>query len=127
MTTLQEAATQALVALNLPLAGNRTPEAHLEAMQSLRTALAQQGEHVAEIVHVKASGYPEIEWAYTARLHPSVGTKLYTAAPAALQPMTDAEIIEIAVNTMSAEPGRDGYVLPITFARAILEKVEATK
>ena len=34
--------------------------------------------------------------------------------------MTDAEIIAIAERTKTAEPGRDGYVLPISFARAIL-------
>lgn len=35
-------------------------------------------------------------------------------------PISDERIIEIAIATKSAEPGRDGYVLPITFARAVL-------
>lgn len=42
--------------------------------------------------------------------------------------LTDAEIIDIAERTKTAEPGRDGYVLPISFARAILAAhSEATK
>lgn len=36
-----------------------------------------------------------------------------------LTPLTDDKIIEIAKATTSAEPGRDGYVLPLSFARAI--------
>lgn len=34
--------------------------------------------------------------------------------------MTDERIIKVAKATKSAEPGTEGYVLPITFARAIL-------
>jgi hypothetical protein len=34
--------------------------------------------------------------------------------------MTDAEIIDIAKRTASAEPGRDGFILPVKFARALL-------
>ena len=34
-------------------------------------------------------------------------------------PMTDDEIVDIAIKGKSAESGRDGYVLPISFARAI--------
>ena len=35
------------------------------------------------------------------------------------QPLTDKQIIEIANKTQTAEPGTNGYVLPISFARAI--------
>jgi hypothetical protein len=35
------------------------------------------------------------------------------------KPLTDDEIIEIAKQTQSAEPGREGYILPVSFARAI--------
>ena len=35
------------------------------------------------------------------------------------QSLTVEEIVEIAKTTQSAEPGRDGYILPVTFARAI--------
>ena len=33
---------------------------------------------------------------------------------------TDAEIIALADETRTGEPGRDGYILPISFARAVL-------
>ncbi|WP_427183652.1 hypothetical protein ACL598_17760 [Bordetella bronchialis] len=35
---------------------------------------------------------------------------------------TDADIIALARETQSADPGRDGYILPITFARALLAR-----
>lgn len=35
---------------------------------------------------------------------------------------TDSEIIALADATRTGEPGRDGYVLPISFARAVLAK-----
>ena len=35
---------------------------------------------------------------------------------------TDAEIIALADETRTGEPGRDGYILPISFARAVLAK-----
>ena len=35
---------------------------------------------------------------------------------------TDAEIIALADETRTGEPGREGYILPISFARAVLEK-----
>ena len=34
--------------------------------------------------------------------------------------LSDDQIIQIAQRTETAEPGRDGYVLPISFARAII-------
>lgn len=40
-------------------------------------------------------------------------------AVAARVPMTVDQIVQIARETQTAEPGRDGYVLPVTFARAI--------
>lgn len=33
--------------------------------------------------------------------------------------LTDEEIIALAIATKSADPGRDGYILPVTFARAV--------
>ena len=88
-------------------------------LTGLRTALAQQGAPQpmtdAEYQHMTANGAKA--WA---GVDPQ---ELRTGAV-----LTDAEIIAIAVDTMSAEPGRDGYVLPITFARAILAAhSEATK
>ena len=44
---------------------------------------------------------------------------LYTAPQPARKPLTDEQIIEIADKTQTAEPGTDGYILPISFARAI--------
>ena len=35
---------------------------------------------------------------------------------------TDAEIIALADETRTGEPGREGYILPISFARAVLDK-----
>ena len=35
---------------------------------------------------------------------------------------TDADIIALADKTRTGEPGRDGYILPISFARAVLAK-----
>jgi hypothetical protein len=46
----------------------------------------------------------------------------HEAPPAAQRPwqgLTDEAIIEIAKQTQSAEPGREGYILPVSFARAI--------
>jgi hypothetical protein len=44
-----------------------------------------------------------------------------------MQGLTNERIIEIAKATESAEPGRDGYILPISFARAIEAEVEASR
>lgn len=38
---------------------------------------------------------------------------------AARKPLTDEEIMKTAKETQSAEPGRDGYILPFAFARAV--------
>ena len=35
---------------------------------------------------------------------------------------TDAEIIALADEARAGEPGRDGYILPISFARAVLQR-----
>ena len=35
---------------------------------------------------------------------------------------TNADIIALADKTRTGEPGRDGYILPISFARAVLAK-----
>jgi hypothetical protein len=43
---------------------------------------------------------------------------LYTTPPKR-QPLTDEQIIAVAKSTKSAEPGAEGYILPITFAREI--------
>jgi hypothetical protein len=48
-------------------------------------------------------------------------TKVYFGTPAP-QPveLTDEEIADIAKETETAEPGRDGYILPHSFARAVI-------
>ena len=46
-------------------------------------------------------------------------TPLYTK-PHQGADLTDEDIVRIAIESKSAEPGRDGYVLPISFARAVL-------
>ena len=43
----------------------------------------------------------------------------YVKQDLAHQPLTDEQIIEIANKTQTAEPGTNGYILPISFARAI--------
>ena len=43
----------------------------------------------------------------------------YVKQEPAHHPLTDEQIIEIADKTQTAEPGTDGYILPISFARAI--------
>ena len=52
------------------------------------------------------------------------GIPLY-AHPPSRQPLTEAEIIKIAQDNLAADPGRDGYILPIKFARAIEAAVRA--
>lgn len=47
---------------------------------------------------------------------------LVDSAPISITPLkelTDDIIIEIAKKTATAEPGRDGYILPVSFARAL--------
>lgn len=38
--------------------------------------------------------------------------------------LTTARIIEIADQTRTAEPGKDGYILPVSFARAIEKEID---
>ena len=45
--------------------------------------------------------------------------QIFTRPPAVRDPLTEAEIIKIAQDNLAADPGRDGYILPIKFARAI--------
>jgi hypothetical protein len=57
----------------------------------------------------------------------STGSAPAEPAPApAMVMLTTEEILDIGIATKSAEPGRDGYILPISFARAIEAKI-ATK
>ena len=35
------------------------------------------------------------------------------------QPLTDEQVRAISLNTCTAEPGRDGFILPYSFTRAI--------
>ena len=44
---------------------------------------------------------------------------LYLHPPTVREPLSDAEIIKIAQDNLAADPGRDGYILPIKFAHAI--------
>jgi hypothetical protein len=48
------------------------------------------------------------------------GMKLYLAAKPTVRELSNYEICAIAKETESAEPGRDGYILPVSFARAVL-------
>lgn len=64
--------------------------------------------------------------------HPATGLErsthtipLYLHPPAAREPLTEAEIIELAKDNLAADPGRDGYILPIKFAHAIEAAVRA--
>jgi hypothetical protein len=41
------------------------------------------------------------------------------AAPVAAEALTVEEFIAIADATKSADPGRDGYILPVTYGRAV--------
>jgi hypothetical protein len=50
---------------------------------------------------------------------------VYTTPKPCHQSLTEEEIVEIAKVTKSAEPGRDGYILPVTFARAIEDAFKA--
>lgn len=75
-------------------------------------------EPVATVAEVHMSRYT-LEW--TNGPLPE-GTKLYTTPPAARRQSTSLtveQIVDIAKKTQTAEPGRDGYVLPCSFARAI--------
>lgn len=58
---------------------------------------------------------------YTAHAQQQRWEGWQAAAKPALD-LTDQQIIEVAVATTTAEPGTDGYVLPISFARALFEK-----
>ena len=66
--------------------------------------------------HVKTSTLHD--WTYDAQA-------LYTHPPAVREPLTEAEIIKIAQDNLAADPGRDGYILPIKFAHAIEAAVRA--
>ena len=41
--------------------------------------------------------------------------------------LTDEQIIAVATASRAAEPGDNGYILPISFARAIIAAHEAAK
>lgn len=57
-----------------------------------------------------------------------IDAMLAAAPQLAAQPeLTDAEICGIAKSTQTAEPGRDGYILPVSFARAVIAAHEAKK
>ena len=51
---------------------------------------------------------------------------LYTK-PQPVAELTDDEIVKIAIASRGAEPGRDGYILPLTFARAVLTAQKGKK
>ena len=50
----------------------------------------------------------------------SHGMRPLYAKPQPVSDLTDEEIVKIAIASSGAEPGRDGYILPVTFARAVL-------
>lgn len=51
--------------------------------------------------------------------------QIFTRPPAVREPLSEAEIIKIAQDNLAADPGRDGYILPIKFAHAIEAAVRA--
>jgi hypothetical protein len=69
------------------------------------------------------------EWSYgfsAVRIYPPDRAS-HTTPPAAQRPwvgLTDDEIVEIAKQTKSAEPGRNGYILPVSFAQSIEAKLK---
>jgi hypothetical protein len=61
------------------------------------------------------------DWEYQVR-------RLYAAPqaqPAVQADLTYAEIIAVAIASKSADPGRDGYILPISFACALMAAQQA--
>ena len=117
-----------------------------EVIDALRTALAEQPaeqsnnpvgavfqEPVAMPSSVRKAAYDQIDRFLRNNLHDddyadysAALDSLYTAPqPAKRVPLTDDEIIRAAISTQSAEPGRDGYILPVTFSRAIEAAYEA--
>ena len=98
MTTLQEAARKALYALEASIDGDHPYyEDQLTAIESLRTALAQQGEQAKPVAYITDTHQGPMVW--TPEMYGEACTycddgefpvPLYTAAPAPqAQPMTD--------------------------------------
>ena len=89
MTTLQEACEKALEALRNASALDHSfssQKQHYEAIESPRTALAQQGEPVAWIVEFE-NGERELHWNDTKESLGETQTPLYTA-PQPAQPVS---------------------------------------
>jgi hypothetical protein len=56
------------------------------------------------------------------------GTGHCSCIECVMQPeLTDAEICDVAKRTETAEPGSDGYILPVSFARAVIAAHEAKR
>jgi hypothetical protein len=55
---------QLIDAFNSVAGKGKRCEAGEKLLQSLEPVMAQQGEPVAEVVHVKQSGYPEIDYLF---------------------------------------------------------------
>lgn len=102
---LREAAQQALTELRLCrslLDDDQAPD-HVAANQRAASA-------IRSLVDALAQPLPGADW----------GAEMRAKLDASLAQPTDDEIVATAIATASAEPGRDGYILPISFARAVL-------
>lgn len=81
--------------------------AELDAIASSVNATDEQKRAVSVVHHFLASAEKSV------------------AAPIAkCVELTDDEIIQVAAATKSAEPGRDGYILPVSYAHAVIEAYE---
>lgn len=58
-------------------------------------------------------------------IHHSTGEAQYLwHKPTRLEKLSDQEIIDVAISTKTAEPGTDGYVLPVSFGRALEKSIQ---
>lgn len=102
----------------------------LAAYERVSAALAAlrsmpQGEPVATIRYERGTPGKENEMPKVVSCNwlPDGVYSVYTTPPPAPVLLSDAEIREIADSTKTAEPGRDGYILPYSFARAVEAEV----
>ena len=72
-----------------------------------------------EVLQITLDTLERIQWKNWRTEEAIEALRAELAKPAMCVPLTDLEIQQIAIATKSAEPGRDGYILPYSFARAI--------
>jgi len=68
-----------------------------------------------------------VEWLHSMYENQKAQTEMYVQMSQPVAELTDDEIVKIAIVSRCAEPGRDGYILPLAFARAILAAQKAKK